>query len=60
MLFDVQLIYAIFTQAHMHAHTHKQLLFGVMEKTITQKESKKAVSEMGGGGNGDLGLRGMN
>lgn len=52
MLFDVQLIYAIFTQAHMHAHPHKQLLFGVMEKTITQKQSKKVVSEMGGGGMG--------
>lgn len=56
----MQLIYAIFTQAHMLAHIHnKQLLFGVMEKTITQKKSKKAVSEMEGGDR-DLRLRGMN
>lgn len=36
----------------MYAHT--QLLFGVMEKTITQEELKEAVSE-----EWDLGLRGM-
>ena len=36
----------------MHAHPHKQLLVGVMEKTITQKQLKKVVSEMGVGGMG--------